>query len=150
MKIQTTRFGEMDIDEAKIITFTEPIFGFPDSKKFVLLDNTNSLFKWLQSTEKKDLAFVMMDPLQIMENYEVSVSSEVIKDLNLSSIDKAVVLCIVNIANECASVTANLVGPVILNPDKMLAKQVVMLNSPYGLKHSILGNIQAAAAGGEK
>jgi flagellar assembly factor FliW len=55
LKIQTTRFGEMDIDEAKIITFTEPIFGFPDSKKFVLLDNTNSLFKWLQSTRKKNL-----------------------------------------------------------------------------------------------
>ena len=150
MKIQTTRFGEMDIDEAKIITFTEPILGFPDSKKFVLLDNTNSLFKWLQSTEKKDLAFVMMDPLQIMENYEVSVSSEFIKDLNLSNIDKAVVLCIVNIANECASVTSNLVGPVILNPEKMLARQIVLLNSPYGLKHSILGNIQAAAAGGKK
>ena len=137
----------MDIDEAKIVTFTEPILGFPDSKKFVLLDNTSSLFKWLQSTEKKELAFVMIDPLQIMENYEVSVSSEFIKDLNLSNIDKAVVLCIVNIANECASVTANLVGPVILNPEKMLAKQVVLLNSPYGLKHSILGNIKAAAAG---
>jgi flagellar assembly factor FliW len=91
----------------------------------------------------------MMDPLQIMENYEVSVAGEVIKDLNLSTIDKAVVLCIVNIANECASVTANLVGPIILNPEKMLARQVVLLNSPYGLKHSILGNIQAAA-GGEK
>jgi flagellar assembly factor FliW len=150
LKIQTTRFGEMDIDEAKIITFTEPIFGFPDSKKFVFLDNTNSLFKWLQSTEKKELAFVMMDPLHIMKNYEVSVAGEFIKDLNLSSIDKAVVLCIVNIANECASVTANLVGPVILNPEKMLARQVVLLNSPYGLKHSILGNLQAAGAGGEK
>ena len=145
MKIQTTRFGEMDIDEAKIITLTEPILGFPDSNKFVLLDNTKSLFKWLQSTEKKDLAFVMMDPLQIMGNYEVSVAGEFIKDLNLSSLDKAVVLCIVNIANECASVTANLVGPVILNPEKMLAKQVVLLNSSYGLKHSILGNIQTAA-----
>jgi flagellar assembly factor FliW len=64
----------------------------------------------------------MMDPLQIMENYEVSVVGEFIKDLNLSSIDKGVVLCIVNIANECASVTSNLVGPVILNPEKMLAR----------------------------
>jgi len=150
LKIQTTKFGEMDIDEKKIITFTEPILGFPDSKKFVLLDNTNSLFKWLQSTEKKELAFVMIDPLQIMENYEVSVSNESIKDLNLLSIDKAVVLCIVNIANECASVTANLVGPVILNPEKMLAKQVVLLNSPYSLKHSIMGSIQSEAAVGEK
>ena len=76
MKIQTTRFGEIDIDESKIITFTEPILGFPDSKKFVLLDNAKSLFKWLQSTENKELAFVMIDPLQIMDNYEVSVTDE--------------------------------------------------------------------------
>ena len=150
MKIQTTRFGEIDIDESKIIIFTEPILGFPDSKKFVLLDNANSLFKWLQSTEKKELAFVMIDPLQIMENYEVSVTTDDIKELNLSSIDKAVVLCIVNIANECASVTANLVGPVILNPEKMLARQIVLLNSPYSLKHNILANVQAASAGGDK
>jgi len=150
LKIQTTRFGEIDIDVAKIITFTEPILGFPDTKKFVLLDNTNSLFKWLQSTEKKELAFVMMDPLQIMEKYEVSVTNDVVKDLNLSSIDKAVVLCIVNIANECASVTANLVGPIILNPGKMLAKQVVLLNSPYSLKQSIIGTIQSEEAVGEK
>ena len=150
MKIQTSRFGELDIDDTRIITFTEPVLGFPDNKKFVLLDNTNNLFKWLQSTENKDLAFVMIDPLQIMENYEVSVSNESIKDLNLLSIDKAVVLCIVNIANECASVTANLVGPVILNPEKMLAKQVVLLNSPYSLKHSIMGSIQSEAAVGEK
>jgi len=150
LKIQTTRFGEIDIDVAKIITFTEPILGFPDTKKFVLLDNTNSLFKWLQSTEKKELAFVMMDPLQIMEKYEFSVTNDVVKDLNLSSIDKAVVLCIVNIANECASVTANLVGPIILNPGKMLAKQVVLLNSPYSLKQSIIGTIQSEEAVGEK
>jgi len=150
LKIQTSRFGELDIDDTRIITFTEPVLGFPDDKKFVLLDNTNNLFKWLQSTDNKDLAFVMIDPLLIYENYEVSVTSDDVKDLNLSGIDKAVVLCIVNIANECASVTANLVAPIILNPEKMLAKQIVLLNSPYSLKHNILGVLQSSAAGGEK
>ncbi len=150
MKIQTSKFGELDIDDSKIITFTEAILGFPDSKKFVLLDNTKSLFKWLQSTENKDLAFVVIDPLLILDNYEVSVTSDDVKDLNLSGIEKAVVLSIVNIANECASVTANLVGPIIFNPEKMLAKQIVLINSPYSLKHNILGVLQSSAAGGEK
>lgn len=150
MKIQTSRFGELTIDDTKIITFTEPILGFPDHNKFVLLDNTKSLFKWLQSTQNRDLAFVMIDPLAVMETYDISVTNEDVKDLQLNDVKKAAVLCIVTIASECTSVTANLVGPVILNPEKMLAKQIVLLNSPYSLKHNILGNIQKAASGGEK
>jgi len=150
LKIETSRFGKLTIDEGKIITFTEPILGFPNDKKYVLLDNTQSLFKWLQSIESKDLAFVMIDPVIIMKKYDISVTSDDIRDLQLTDIKKAAILSIVTIGNECTSVTANLVGPIILNPDKMLAKQIVLLNSPYSLKHNILGNIQKAAAGGEK
>ncbi len=143
MKIQTTRFGELDIDKSRIITFTEGIFGFQQCRTYVLLDHEkNSPFKWLQSTEKPDLAFVLIDPMIVIPDYQATVSSDEIKDLELTSPDKAVVVCIVTIAKGCTSVTANMVGPIIMNFDKMLAKQVILNNSNYSLRHNIITSMK--------
>ena len=52
MKINTARFGEIDIDETRIFDFALPIIGFNELKKFIILDiNQESMFKWLQSVE---------------------------------------------------------------------------------------------------
>lgn len=143
MKIKTTRFGEMDIAEERIITFTEDILGFPGHRKFVMLDHLkNSPFKWLQSVEKEALAFVLTDPLHIMSEYRAEIGKDDIADIKFTALDKAVVLCFVNIADGCKSVTVNLLGPIIVNPEKMLAKQVVLLNSPYSIKHNVLDSFQ--------
>lgn len=37
MKAATRLFGEIEIDESKIITFEDGIIGFPDMKKFTLI-----------------------------------------------------------------------------------------------------------------
>lgn len=37
MVIKTRVFGEIEIDDTKIITFSSGIIGFPDLKKFTLL-----------------------------------------------------------------------------------------------------------------
>ena len=66
MKVKTTRFGELELDESRIISFTEGILGFPNYKKFVLLDrDNNSPFVWLQSVETEELAFVLMKPVHV-------------------------------------------------------------------------------------
>ena len=37
MKLKTRVFGEIDIDDEKIITFENGIIGFPDLKRFTLI-----------------------------------------------------------------------------------------------------------------
>ena len=148
MKISTTRFGDMEIDDARIITFDEGILGFQQYRKYTLIDHEkNSPFTWLQSIEKPDLAFVLIDPLTVFPDYRAEVMKQDIDDIKLNSLEKAVVVCIVTIAKGCASVTANLVGPIVINPDTMLAKQVVLTNSQYGLRHSIVGPVKKEGQG---
>jgi flagellar assembly factor FliW len=139
LKVKTTRFGELEVDESRTITFAESILGFPESKRFILLEHeTNSPFKWLQSLDEEKLAFILIDPLYVMPEYRIEVMKEDITSIELTSLEKAVVICIVNIGKEATSITANLIGPIIVNPDKMLAKQVVALNSEYSIRHSIM------------
>lgn len=151
MKVKTTRFGELELDESRIITFIAGILGFPKYRKYVLIDqDKSSPFRWLQSVENEGLAFVLIDPLYIMPEYRIEVSKEDIGDLNLSSLDKAVVVCIVNINEGCKSVTTNLVGPIIVNPEKMLAKQLILFDSHYSIKHNLTTSIQNKDSYSEK
>ena len=151
MKVKTTRFGELELDESSIVTFTEGILGFPKYKKYVLLDqDKSSLFIWLQSMENEGLAFVLTDPLYIMPEYRIEVGKEEIADIDLSTFDKAVVLCIINISEGCKSVTANLLGPIILNHEKKLAKQIILFDSPYSIKHNLMTSLQNKNKDSEK
>ena len=150
MKITTSRFGAIDIDAARIITFTEGILGFPQYLKYILLDHDNNTpFKWLQSIENGELAFVLIDPLAVLPDYRAEVRQEDIEALQITSLESAAALCIVNIGQDAASVTANLLGPIIINPEKMLARQVVLLTTQYSIQHDLLAaapqqNIAAA------
>ena len=51
LKIATRDFGEVEISEDDVITFTEPIFGFKDHSRFAVLteESIGPDFAWLQS-----------------------------------------------------------------------------------------------------
>ena len=58
LKIKTTKFGEIEIDENAVFEFVSPIIGFNDLKKYTIYDyKPESPFKWLQSLEEEELAF---------------------------------------------------------------------------------------------
>jgi flagellar assembly factor FliW len=139
LKITTSRFGELDIDAARVLTFIEGILGFPQYLKYVLLDHDkNTPFKWLQSIENGELAFVLIDPLTVLPDYRAEVRQEDIDALQITGLERAVALCIVNIGPGAASVTANLLGPIIINPESMLARQIVLMTSQYSIQHDLL------------
>ena len=139
MKITTTRFGELNVDESTVITFQEGIIGFPHAKRYVMLDkDKRGPFQWLQSVERPELAFVITDPMLFVPDYRAEVVPDDIQDLKLTSIARAVLVCIVTISQGCATVTANLAGPIVINPDNRHARQVVLTISSYSIRHDLL------------
>ena len=63
MIIDTVRFGEVEVEENRVIHFVEPILGFEKSLRYVILDHAeDSPFKWLQSADEPELAFVVTNP----------------------------------------------------------------------------------------
>ncbi|MCX8043186.1 MAG: flagellar assembly protein FliW [Desulfobacterota bacterium] len=149
MKIKTSRFGEIDIDPSRIITFTEGILGFPDDLRYVLLEREgNSPFTWLQSLDNPELAFVLVDPLSFLPDYRVEISSEDADALGIDNPQHSAVLCIVTISDGGATVTANLLGPIVINPSTMRARQVVLVNTQYSVQYDLLAAAPRTRAAG--
>lgn len=144
MQIATTRFGALEIQEEQIIHMPAGIIGFPDQRKYVLLEQKKgSPFMWLQSVDNGALAFVLINPLLFKPDYKVEIGPEDAEDLGLKNGgNEAQIMAIVNILNrgedgKPTAITANLLGPIVINPEKRLAKQVVLYDGQYSHRHPI-------------
>jgi flagellar assembly factor FliW len=139
VEIETTRFGHVEIDEGLIITLPEGILGFEDFKRYIILDHFDkeSPFKWFQSIDDPSLAFVITDPLIFVPDYKAKIHKEELKGIELSDAYTALIVVIVNIKRDHSEITINLQGPLVINPEKKLAKQVIIRTDDYVVRHVI-------------
>ncbi len=134
LKVKSTRFGELEIEETKIINMPEGMIGFSE-RRFTLLSPPNGPFHWLQSVDNPDLAFVVVDPKNCVIDYDVKLTAEEYRKLGLSWESEIVVFTLVTMDRNPLNVTINLLGPIILNPENMNAMQVVLENGKYSTRH---------------
>ncbi|MBI5197921.1 MAG: flagellar assembly protein FliW [Nitrospirae bacterium] len=144
MKIQTTRFGEVEIQDEKVITFPEGILGFTDNKEYVLIDHSpESPIRWLQSISEQDLAFVVMDPFLFKQDYKIFIQPDDIAILGTQEIENLLVLTIITIPpGHPEQMTANLKGPIVIHLKNRLAKQVVLYDAAYPTRFPIYENLR--------
>jgi flagellar assembly factor FliW len=139
MKIQTRRFGELEIDETTIISFPNGVLGFPSDKRYVLLDpKRESALKWLQAVENPELAFVVTDPLLFKPDYQVRVFQADLQDIEVENASEVAQLVIVTVPRDPGKMTANLKGPILVNLKNRKAKQIVLDDAEYDLKYRLL------------
>lgn len=138
MKIETTRFGEIDIEEERVITMPSGMLGFSGKNRYTIICNSKeSPFNWFQSVDDPALAFVIIDPLLVIPDYRISVHPSEISEIEIEDPSKALFLAVVNIAKDHSQITVNLQGPIVINGEKRLAHQLVLHNSSYSTKHII-------------
>ena len=144
MEIETTRFGQVEIDENLIITLPDGVLGFEDLKRYIILDHFDkeSPFKWLQSVEDPSLAFVITDPLVFVPEYKAKISKEEVSSIALSDASKAIIVVIVNIKRDHSEITVNLQGPIVINAEKKLARQIIIRENNYSVRHIIYSRNQ--------
>lgn len=135
MKINTVKFGEIDIDEKRIFKFTLPIIGFNELKDFILLDiNKDSFFKWLQSIEDPALAFPVVSVFSMNVDYSIDLPDNVIEALKIQSAENLLVMNIASIPqNNPQGTTINLLAPIVFNVEELLAGQVILSGSGYDI-----------------
>lgn len=140
MKIETLQFGEIDIDEKNIINFNEGILGFEDYKKYIIIDNPDEEipFKTLQCIDEPSLSFVIINPFIFKNDYEFTLSDNTIEKLKIENENEVAIFTIVVIPEEISKMTANLQGPLIINANEKLGKQIVLENKNYKTKHYII------------
>jgi flagellar assembly factor FliW len=144
LEINTVRFGKIPVQEDKVLSFSKGILGFSNNKKFVLFPHTEgSPFYWLQSIEDGSLAFVVMNPQLVNQNYSIDIDQDVLDELKAGEISELDVMCIVTIPhNEPQKMTINLLGPIIINASTRSALQVVCADENYSHRYPVLAENQ--------
>ncbi len=131
--IKTSRFGSLDINEDKIITMTTPFLGFAEERQFILLPHgPGSAFWWLQAVDNPNLAFVVIQPAVINQEYHPAIPPHCQQELQAADQNDLEILVILTIPKgQPEAMTANLLGPFVLNPVKKIAKQILLDPSQY-------------------
>ena len=131
--VSTSRFGQLSVNPEKIITMTSPFLGFPDSSQFIIKPHgEESPFLWFQSLDDPKLAFVVIQATLLIPQYQAEISSLIRQELQASPDQGLETLLILTIPRENPEgMTANLLGPVVINSEKRLAKQVLQDPTRY-------------------
>ena len=135
MKLNTSRFGEIEVNEEEIITFSDGLFGFEDIKKYIIfqMEDDNPLM-WMQSIEEGSLAFILIRPFEFNPNYSLQLSDNDVEELGLTSPDDSDIFGIVVVPEDPSKMTANLQGPVVINRVLKKGKQVISTSPKHKLK----------------
>ncbi len=148
LKVSTSRFGEIEVDEEKIVHFQNGIPAFEDEHEFIILPyDEESPYYFMQSVKSPDLAFLLTIPFLFFPDYSFEIDDETIKELEVKNYDKLLYYSMITIPNgSIRYMTANLLAPVVINSENMMAKQVVLDKSNYTTKHRLFPE---PAKGGE-
>lgn len=148
MKVVTKAYGPIDVSEKQKILFPSGLFGFESIKDYVMLDAEQQPFFWLQSTESAAVAFIMISPFLWRPDYELDLGDDELSDIGLSSPEAALVFSIVTIPPDGGPMTANLQGPVVINRDTRLGKQVILNDPRWKTKHDVMVELSRNTASG--
>ncbi len=134
MKINTRLFGEIEIEEDKIICFENGIIGFPDCKQFTLIfdedeSGESKNISWMQSLDESAFALPVMDPLLVKEDYNPQVEQEYLKSLGNLTTENTYVLVTVTVPAEIKNLSVNLKAPIVINTDELKAEQLIIDDS---------------------
>jgi len=139
MKLTGTRFSTIEYETEDILTIVDGLIGFPDSTHYVLVcSKPESPFRWLQSIEEPELAFLVVDPANYFPDYRPSMPDSMATALELTEETPRIVYCTVSIpAGKPEDMTLNLLAPIVINATKRIACQTVVENAAYTMRHRV-------------
>jgi len=143
VKIQTTRFGELEVDKKDVITFKDGILGFETLKNFFIVDpGDQTLILWLQSTEEKTVAFPVIEPKIFKPDYSVKLMPIDFASLELDGLDNASVYTILTIPQNVLEMSGNLKAPIVINNKSKYAKQIVLQDSKLEVRYMMYNDLK--------
>ena len=146
-KIMTRDFGEIEISKDDIIHFPKGLPGFRDKKDFTLLPlEEETPFIIMQSLSEQNLAFITIDPAEIVTNYEFDINENVEKLLKIKKKEDIGVLNITTIKDSMKDMTVNLAAPLVINFESNLGKQVILDDDTYPVKYKVFSETREKVA----
>lgn len=138
MKINTTRFGELEVAKKDIITFKEGVLGFEHLKRFFIVDpGDQTLILWFQSIDDDKTAFPIIEPKIFNPDYSIKLLPAELQSLELEDVNGASVYTILTIPKTVTEMSANLKAPIIINNKTKNARQIVLQDSKLEVRYQM-------------
>ena len=153
MKVNTRIFGEVEVEEEKLIQFANGIVGFPELKDFALIydeeKGTDSDVRWMQSIQEPNFAIPVIDPLSIKPDYNPVVEDELLNPVGEINPAELLVLVTITVPTDITQMSINLRAPIIINAAVKKACQIIVEGEDYPVKFPIYEILQANKKVGE-
>ncbi|WP_411348144.1 flagellar assembly protein FliW [Paenibacillus sp. WLX2291] len=128
--------NETESEQQKNFVFAKGIPGFPDAIEYTIMEYDHS-FSVLQAVNQSEIGFIIVDPFKIYPDYEIELSQELIEELNINSENQVVIRNIVSWSEKLEDRTVNLVAPLVFNLDNRQARQIILQNTDYSIRHPL-------------
>ena len=147
MKANTRIFGEIEIADEKIITMERGMIGFPNLNHFALIfdeekGQKQTSIMWLQSMDDTDIAFPVMDPHAVKEDYNPNVNEEIVAPIGELNDANTLVLVTVTVPKKLEHFSVNLKAPIVVNMDNRKAVQLIV-EDDYPVKYKVYEVLKA-------
>ena len=130
-----SRFADVDVNPDSVVSFPDGLPGYENSRQFVLLDLADlAPLKVLHAVDAPDPCFLVVDPKSALPAYRCELGRADRMRLGASDDNALVWLAIVTI-RENGDVVMNLRAPIVINPERMVGRQVMPNNCAYPLQY---------------
>ncbi|MDN5344598.1 MAG: flagellar assembly factor FliW [Clostridia bacterium] len=148
MRISTTRFGQVEVKPEELLLFPGGVPAFEDLREFFFYPiPENPAFTWLQAAADPEVAFLLADPFLFFPGYAVELPASLQEELDIEKPADALVYAVVTIPDgDIRRATANLVGPMVINPTARRGMQIILEGTKYTTRHPLF---KESFAGGE-
>ena len=142
MRIRTINFGDLDINPDSIIVFDDGLPGFPQLRRFVILDMEEiKPFQYLQALPDDDtppIALYLINPFMVDPSYDFRLTDsdmEAIKSMNSTELT---IYTVATIPADPREATVNLMAPIVVNEKDRRGRQVILHDSKYSVRHPLM------------
>jgi flagellar assembly factor FliW len=142
MQISTVRFGTIEVDDKKLITFKDGLPGLEEYQNFVILQLSESYpVVWMQSTQEGNICLPVLDSFLALPEYTFNIGDEDVEELRLDGPENLLVLSVCVIPEEIEGMTMNLAAPIIINMTTGQAKQIILSGGEYNVRYPAFGEV---------
>jgi flagellar assembly factor FliW len=139
IKLTSTRFGELEVDDEDVIRFPVGIPGFEDKREWILVGDDDNAIMWMHSTEDGALALPVTTPDSVKSGYNAQIPRESLEPIGDVRDGDVAILIVVTIPPERPwDMTANLKAPIVVNRAGRTAMQTIALNDEYDFRYPVL------------
>jgi flagellar assembly factor FliW len=139
-KFESPRFGALEVADERVLEFPRGLPGFPECRRFIVMDHDRDTpLRWLQCVDRPEVAFLIVEPQQVLASYGVEIPPHVLAVLGWSDAehppDDVIVFVILNACD--SALTANLRAPVVVNARTRRAFQLILEDPALSVRYPI-------------